>query len=72
MCLLASVKSLNAAANSGDYSNLILDKLQEEKWAEEQAAVACVWQEQSVLSWGGGGEGKEGCFFACTCASPGS
>lgn len=49
MCLLASVKSLNATANSGDYSNLILDKLQE-KWAEDQAAVACVWQEQSVLS----------------------
>lgn len=50
--MLASVKSLNAAANSGDYSNLILDKLQE-KWAEDQAAVACVWQEQSVLSsWG--------------------
>lgn len=47
--MLASVKSLNAAANSGDYSNLILDKLQE-KWAEDQAAMACVWQEQSVLS----------------------
>lgn len=32
---------------------LILDELQEEKWAQGQAAVACVWQEQPVLSrWG--------------------
>lgn len=49
----ASANLLSAAANSGDYSNLILNKLQEEKYAEDQAAVACVWQEQSVLSWWG-------------------
>lgn len=65
--VLASVKSLNAAANSGDYSNLILDKLQDEKWAEDQAAVACVCR--SSLSSPDGGEGH---FFPCTCASPGS
>ena len=44
LCLCkVSVESLNAAANSGENSNQILDKLQADKWAKDWAAVACVW-----------------------------
>lgn len=44
LCLhKASIKSLNAATNSDENSNRVLDKLRAEKWAKEQA-VACLRQ----------------------------
>lgn len=42
LCLYkVSVKSLNAAADSGENSNLVLSKLRVSKWAKDEAAVTC-------------------------------
>ena len=50
----ASVKSLNAATNSGENSNLVLNKLQADKWAKDRLLWPVYGGERPGLSWWGG------------------